>query len=69
MLSLRRRCAASSALSKLQEADTHSFALEQDLFRLAFALPEGEEALGEVHAVLTLQGKQEAFVRPTRATD
>ncbi|SCV68775.1 BQ2448_896 [Microbotryum intermedium] len=31
------------------------------LFREAFGLPEEEEPLGEVHAVLTMQGKQEAY--------
>ncbi|SCZ90894.1 BZ3500_MvSof-1268-A1-R1_Chr1-3g02357 [Microbotryum saponariae] len=31
------------------------------LFREAFGLPEEEEPLGEVHAVLTMQGKEEAY--------
>lgn len=32
------------------------------MFREAFGLPEEEMPLGEVHAVLSLQGKTEAYV-------
>ncbi|ORY75652.1 rab-GTPase-TBC domain-domain-containing protein [Leucosporidium creatinivorum] len=51
----------SSTLRRQQNKSYYVEPTKEDLFRLAFALPEGEEALGEVHAVLTLQGKQEAF--------
>ncbi|KAK4058097.1 hypothetical protein OIO90_000836 [Microbotryomycetes sp. JL221] len=34
---------------------------KEDQFRHAFCLPDGEQALNEVHAVLILAGKQEAF--------
>jgi len=35
----------------------------KDLFREAFGLPDDENPLGEVHAVLMLSGQDEAFVR------
>lgn len=41
------------------------FGTRQDLFRQAFGLPEEEEPMGEVHAVLTMSGmeREEAYVR------
>lgn len=39
-----------------------SHLIYQDQFREAFGLPDDENPLGEVHAVLILSGQEEAFV-------
>jgi hypothetical protein len=58
--SLARRYASSHLASPSSQADVRS---PQDLFREAFALPPDEQPLGEVHAVLSMHGKSEAYVR------
>lgn len=40
---------------------------KESLFREAFGLPNEETILAEVHAVLSLQGKPEAYVSARRA--
>ncbi|KAK4054839.1 hypothetical protein OIV83_000763 [Microbotryomycetes sp. JL201] len=50
-----------SSLRRQQSKAYWTEPTKEDQFRYAFCLPDGEQALSEVHAVLTLSGKQEAF--------
>ena len=63
------RCCGSRSAVKLRSIDARPprpYAIPQSAFRAFFSLPEDEVAVSELHAVLSLVGKAEVYVRGHR---